>query len=129
MRILHTVSGSLLFASLVLGCGGGAPPGDVPSEEVAIRIQNNLNPPTTLTVRAVALRSGTRTLLGTIPPRSTHFFTYKPADFPADDYRLTAVTTTGGRVVSDPFTLSGVTGVRWDVLNNDIRVNSPDRTP
>lgn len=102
-----------LFAALSGGCaaaGTGAAGG-----EVAVRVQNNLIPPTTLTIYAVP-ETGARRLLGSVTPNSTQTFTFLPGA--GVQHRFMARTTAGAEVVSNPVPVSPGATVRWDVQSN-----------
>lgn len=117
----------LLVVLVLVGCGGGAATqagaeagaAVAPAEgEVVVRVQNNVIPPTSLTVWAVP-ETGVRRMLGVMQPSETKTFTFEPS-LPNTQYRLVAQATAGSELVSREFTFAGVSGVTWDMSLNVI---------
>ena len=119
----------LLSALVVLalaGCGGattqaGAEAGAAvaPAEgQMVVRIQNNLIPPSSLTVYAVP-ETGVRQMLGVMQPSETKTFTLDPS-LATTQYRLVAEATGGQEIASREFTFAGTSGVTWDMNLNVI---------
>ncbi len=104
-----------LAAALLLAACAAAVPGAADAE-LLIRVQNNLVPPTSLTVWAVPA-TGTRQMLGTVDPSTTATLRFDPAPA-AGQYRLMAETTAGTEIVSNPVVLSDAAVVQWDLSSN-----------
>ncbi len=125
------LSSLVLLLALLTGCGArqepvkaGVAPAAAGAEGVAIRVNNNTVPPTTLTV-SVAPENGVRQLLGTVTPGDTQTFTYTPTALRTSRFQLIGETTAGAEIVSRPFTLVDAAAVVWDVNLNTINVIEP----
>lgn len=110
------------------GCAPGAAADPVPAAtpgaaaavaegSKVVRVQNNLIPPTSLTIYAVP-QTGVRQMLGVLQPSETRSFTFEPAA--VGQYRLVAQATAGSEIASREFTFAGTSGVVWDMNSNMI---------
>lgn len=97
------------------GAGGG---------NTTVRVENNLIPPTSLTVSAVP-SGGTRRVLGSVSPNATATLRFN-AVRAADQYRLVAQAASGAEIVSNPVTFSPGATVQWDLRSNVAKVVTPD---
>lgn len=117
---------SVAVTMLVAACAAGAAPGTggADSESVSIRINNNLIPPSAITVYAVP-QTGGRQLLGNVSPSSIQTFRYNPVGLTSGQYQILAQTTGSGEIVSREFTLVDVAAVEWDMSLNTIKLTEP----
>lgn len=126
MRILRNATLLALSVSALTACasGGGAATDEaLPGEGVAVQVENNLIPPTSLTIWLVST-TGARELLGTVSPSETKTLAATEARF-GGDYRLVAETTAGRELASREFFVGDdTTGVEWDLNANMISVRS-----
>lgn len=113
----------VLALSIIILTGGCATGGmqESPAEEVAVQVNNNTIPPTSLTI-SVITEGGQQQLLGVMDPSSTSTFTYNPTALRSAQFHLVGETTAGGEIVSRPFSLIDATAVEWDVDLNTIDV-------
>ncbi len=113
LRVALLAFVGLAAAACASSGGGGAadttmqPAGNT----VTIRVTNDMIPPTPITVW-IAPETGSRRRLGTIEPSRQGTFTFTPG-IRSMDHRLVAEPSTGNDVTTTPFTLEGVTVVRW----------------
>lgn len=108
LAVLALIVGLAACASAPRGGGAGG---------VAVRVENNLIPPTTLTVWAHP-QVGVRSMVGVIQPSTTKTLYFEPSSV-AGQYVFVAETTTGQAIRSNPVGLSGPGGtVVWDVSAN-----------
>jgi hypothetical protein len=96
-----------------------APAGGVESEanagvgeQVAVQVENDLIPPTQVTVFAVSEAS--RQILGNVNPSARASFSFDLIGA-SRQYRMLARTTSGAEVVSNPFTITGPSTVSWSL--------------
>lgn len=114
----------LLLALALAGCAGSGSPGDPYSNEadeggLRITVNNDLIPPAALTVY-IEPESGGRRRLGTMNPAGRRTFRYSPG-LASLEHRLVA-DVDGGRIYrSNPFSLSGISSVSWDVTSPVVR--------
>lgn len=87
--------------------------------DVAIDVNNDLIPPASITVFIVP-ETGSRRRLGSVGPGGRETFSYLPA-VASMDHRLVAEVPGQRNSQTIPFTLSGVSGVSWDVSNTTVR--------
>ena len=106
------------------GCAPATPPAATAAPGAAaavaegakvVRVQNNLIPPTSMTVYAVP-QTGVRQMLGVLQASETKAFTLEPAA--VGQYRLVGQVSAGSEVVSPDFTFAGTRGVTWDMNSN-----------
>lgn len=90
---------------------------NAPGSEVSVRVENNLIPPTTLSVYAVA-ESGSRQLLGVVRPSQNSTLTFNPSF--GGQFRFVAETTGGREIVSNTITLGEGDGAVWNINSNII---------
>lgn len=100
---------------LVLAACGGARSGS-PEDRVQVRVNNNLVPPTALTVYAVS-DAGSRRLLGSVSPNQEITLTFDPGSA-GGSYRLMARTLSGAEIVSNPVFIRTGGGVSWTLQSN-----------
>lgn len=107
---------SAIALAACASAGGGRTEG--PTIPIELEVKNNLALPTDLTIYAVT-RSGNRTLLGSVPPRATRTFTFKPVSF-SEQYRLVAARALGRDVRSEAFSVvSDMIGrIVWTMVPN-----------
>ena len=123
MRTLRTALALALPLALLAGCGGaGAEPGEAaPGDRIAVEVQNNLVPPTSLTVWSVS-DTGTRQMLGTVSPSETRTLRMSVPRL-GSEYQLIAETTSGEEIVSRTFVMTGDVGaVGWDLTTNAVNL-------
>ncbi|MEX2572578.1 MAG: hypothetical protein WD737_14855 [Gemmatimonadota bacterium] len=102
----------LILATAVSACahlGGG---GDATAE---LRVENNLIPPTTLSVYALP-DTGTRQLVGIVRPGATTDLSFSPRA--AASYQFVAETTEGRDIVSPPINIRAGDTAEWDLDAN-----------
>lgn len=85
---------------------------------VEVVVQNDLQPPTPITVW-IDEEGGTRHILGTVPPTTERTLTFDGVRA-FGTYALVARTDAGQEVVSDSFVLSGGETVTWDMSSNAV---------
>ena len=120
MAILGSVRRAALMAGVAAafalsGCastGGGA--GGAGS--VGVEVNNDLQPPTAITVHAQQTDGGARRLVGNVSPGSMRRLSFNPSA--GGQYVLIARTTGGREIVSNPITLSAGDSVRWNLSSN-----------
>ena len=81
---------------------------------IGVAVENDLQPPTSITVWALD-DIGTRRLLGNVSPLETRSFSLNPT---AGAIRLLARTTGGREIVSERLTALGGETLRWDLSAN-----------
>jgi hypothetical protein len=107
---------ALLLSTALAGACATFGQGGAPTEsQVTVRVENNLIPPTSLTIYAITDR-GTRRLLGSVNPSDTQTLHFEAG--PGGQYRILARTTGGREILSNPVNVSGGEGIRWDVQAN-----------
>lgn len=126
-RLAH----SRLLALLSLGLaacasGAGGPAGEVSAEaeptgdRISVQVNNDLVPGQTVVVWMVP-ETGSRRRLGSIPPNGRGRFNYLPG-IRSMDYRLVAEIDGGGQETSIRFALVGISGVRWNLRDPNVRL-------
>lgn len=112
----------LMLALLPACAAGGAAAADAElgANAAAVRVNNNLIPPTSLTVWAVP-QTGTRSLLGNVNPNGTATLGWDAVRV-GGEFRLLAQTTAGQEIVSRPFYFDGSGVVEWSLQTNTVRV-------
>lgn len=104
-------------SSATSSANSGTPSGG--GNSVAIRVTNDIVPPTSVTVWMVP-ETGSRRRLGTISPNGQQTFNFTP-NLRSMDHRLMAEASGMQDAVSNPFVLEGVTSVQWDVSSALVR--------
>jgi multidrug efflux pump subunit AcrA (membrane-fusion protein) len=105
----------LALAPLLGACASGAPG---TGERVNVQVDNDLIPPTVVTVYAVqAPATGARRLVGTVEPSTDRTLSFD-AGFAAGQYVFVARTTAGREIVSNPVSLSPDVTVVWSLTSN-----------
>lgn len=99
-------------ASAGMGAGG--------ERTVAVEVENNLIPPTSLSVFAVP-ETGTRRLIGVVEPSTTETLRFDPVAA-GGQYVFVAESTAGAEIVSDPVTITEPMVMNWDLAANIITV-------
>ncbi|UCC83794.1 MAG: hypothetical protein JSW46_02350 [Gemmatimonadota bacterium] len=119
---------SLFVALLSLGLAacastGGAAGGEVEEgveatgDEVTVQVVNDMVPGRTIVVWVETVpQRVSRRRLGSVPPNATRDFKFSPRARDID-HQLTAEIEGGGSETSLPFSLLGVSGVRWALSN------------
>lgn len=108
----------LLFAACAAGTGRSR----VQAPEVVLEVQNDLNPPRSVTIR-LASQVGQRSLLGSLSPSQTQRFRHREAAYHGQ-YRLVAESGLQEDIVSTTFTLSPGARIVWRLQSNTIRTPS-----
>ncbi|MDP9349387.1 MAG: hypothetical protein M3P24_09665 [Gemmatimonadota bacterium] len=107
---------ALLLSTILSSACAPAAQGEASAGDgVLVRVQNNLIPPTSLTVYAVS-ETGTRRLLGSVNPNVTETLRFEAGA--GGQYRILARTTAGQEVLSNPVSVRSGEGIRWDVQAN-----------
>lgn len=114
----------VLLVGALAACAS-APRGE-PGEAVLVKVNNNLIPPTSLSVY-MDPEVGARRLLGHVSPGSSTTLRYTGIAV-GSNYRLVARTTGGADIPSTPFPLVRGGTVTWDVQSR-IATVSTDDTP
>ena len=83
---------------------------------VSIQVENDNTPSSDLTVYMVS-SGGSRQIIGTVPPNRTVTLRYD-GPIVGGQFRLLARPNGGRDIVSNPFSLGGVTRVRWSLQSN-----------
>lgn len=111
-----------LAAMLLVGVLGGCIPFGQrgPSgEQITLRVQNDLDPPTALTAYVVP-QGGEPRLLGPVEPGATQTFFFEP--LPVAGYHFLATTTAGRDITSEPAALTANSMVVWELEENALRL-------
>jgi len=125
-RAMATVTGLFAFTLLTTACATNPEPvstvstGEVIESGVAVRVNNDLTPPTTLTVGLLP-NTGVVDLIGTVSPSDAKTLTFMPR-VPAGPYRLQAETSMGTVIMSREFVLGNSDRIEWDLSSNTVRV-------
>lgn len=112
----------VLLASMLAACGTGAR-GGAPGEAVLVQVNNNLIPPTVVSVYIVSEGGGGRRLLGTVTPGSETTLRYTGVTA-GGNYRLVARAMAGRDIPSTPFSLIRGGTVNWDLQSGIATVSS-----
>ena len=122
MKMLKGLMTLAVPLGIVIGCASGGEMDAVEAgaamdgEGVAVEVENNLIPSTSLTVWMVS-RTGTRNMLGTVSPGETDVLT--TTGLFDGDYRLMAETTAGEELWSNSFYVGDTSDtVTWDMNAN-----------
>jgi hypothetical protein len=117
-RILRRAGACLVlsFAVLLGACASGGGMSGGGQGSVALEVENNLIPPTSLSVYALP-EIGSRQLVGIVQPGRTRVLRFDPVGA-SGQYRFMAETTEGREIVSNPLTISSGATVSWDVNSN-----------
>ena len=110
----------LLLALAVSGCAATRPAVADAEDATHIRVQNNVMPPTQLTVSLIPV-TGSRQMVGFVGSSETKTLEL-PSDPPAGPVRLLAETTDGSALASRQFTILDGETVVWDVSANMVSV-------
>lgn len=112
---------ALTFGACASGGGGATGEADDPAGEgVSVQVNNDYVPSSQVTVWMVP-ESGSRRRLGTIPPNGRQTFNYSPNILDMDHHLLAEVSG-GQNSQTTPFTLVGVSAVRWDISSRNATV-------
>jgi hypothetical protein len=111
----------VLFVACAAG-STGSDTEDLEQDVIPVLVRNNLTPPTAITIR-VLKPSGTRVVLGTVPPRTARTLRFKESFFESG-YLLVAQTTEGTEVASRPFDLFPRSAVEWTLTTNSLAVRT-----
>ncbi|HEX2166665.1 MAG TPA: hypothetical protein VHG09_05445 [Longimicrobiales bacterium] len=93
----------------------------VDPDAVAVTVNNDLIPPSSVTVWIVP-ESGSRRRLGTLSPNGQETFSFSPTG--VGEYRLLAEHLAGGSTVSNPFVLSDARTLTWRLSSSVVLVGS-----
>lgn len=86
------------------------------TEEIQLRVENDIIPPVSFSIYAVNSTTGSRQLLGVVRPSETTTLRWDSRG--ADEYRFAAQPTGGPELISDEITLGGGDGAIWDLNTN-----------
>jgi hypothetical protein len=115
VRRLAILAWMLALAPVLAACASGAPG---TGERVTVQVDNDLIPPTVVTVYAVQTpATGARRLVGTVEPSTNRTLSFD-AGFAAGQYVFVARTTAGREIVSNPVSLSPDLTVVWTLTSN-----------
>jgi hypothetical protein len=125
MRVLRTTLALVLPLALLAGCGGASTEGGAgepePGSEITVEVRNNTTPPTSLTVWSVT-DTGSRRLLGTVPPRQNRSFELVLGRV-GRQLQLVAETADGTSIPSRPFIVSrDAVAVEWTLYPNTLTI-------
>jgi hypothetical protein len=125
MRVLRTTLALVLPLALLAGCGGASREGGTgepePGSEITVEVRNNVTPPTSLTVWSVT-NTGSRQLLGTVPPRRDRSFELSLGRV-GRQLQLVAETADGTNIPSRPFIVSrDAVAVEWTLYPNTLTI-------
>lgn len=127
-RLGHRWLAAILSLGLAACASGGGAAGEDPGgepeaagDEVTVEIHNDVVPGSTIVVWIVP-ETGNRQRLGSIPPNGRNTFRYRPVT-PSLDHRLVAEVDGASDERSNPFTLVGVSRVRWEVSDRNVITN------
>jgi hypothetical protein len=115
----------------ILGCAAGSAAstsgGPSPADDrvIIVQVNNNLTPPSVVTVRVEAV-SGARIVLGTVPPGVKRPLRFKESMF-ATEFQLVAVQADGTTVTSRTFQLYPQAVVFWSLRDNMVAVSERDQ--
>ncbi len=114
-KIIYTAALILLSACASAGSGEGGP-----AETLDIRVNNNLVPPTMLTISLVPSSGVERNLGEAFSSRSTDFRYSGLA--PRGQYRLLARAANNRAMASDYIVLDGVQAIEWSLQTNRVTI-------
>lgn len=105
----------LTFGVLIAACATG---GSAAGTEggTALEVQNNLIPPTALSVYLVP-EFGSRRLIGQVQPGRSRVIRFNPLGS-GGQFRFAAETTFGREIVSNPVSVELGDSIRWDLSAN-----------
>lgn len=119
MKRLHRFLLPSVALLLLWGCATGGGRGSPETEGIRVVVQNDLSPPTVLTVRVLGAGTAFRTILGSVSPSSTRTFVFQPSST-RGDYQLVAEKASGEDVSSRVFQVTTGDDVRWSVRRNAV---------
>lgn len=115
--LLSRLSGCILLVGIVaLGACATGGMGGAAEGSTGLEVQNNLIPPTALTIYLVP-EIGTRRMIGSVQPGATRVVRFDPISA-SGQYQFVAETTFGRDIVSNPVTFRSGDSIRWDVSAN-----------
>ncbi|HET7274912.1 MAG TPA: hypothetical protein VFI91_07010 [Longimicrobiaceae bacterium] len=121
MRITRLMMALSLIAVLAVSGCASAGAGSATEGDLAVRVVNDIIPPTSLTIWMVPTTGG-RDMIGVVPPGATRTLDYNLVTA-SGEYRIQGETTGGEELWSYPFVLSDSdTLVEWDVSANSITI-------
>ena len=91
-----------------------------PTTSVDVHIENNLIPPSTVTVYFVP-EAGIERMIGTVVPATTKTLQYRGLQ-PVGEYRLVARGTNNSNVVSSVVVMDNVAAIDWSLATNYLQV-------
>jgi len=91
-----------------------------PTTAVDVHIENNLIPPSMVTVYFVP-EAGIERMIGTVVPSTTKVLQYKGLQ-PVGEYRLVARGTNNNNVVSSVVVMDNVAVIQWSLATNYLEV-------
>ena len=99
-------------------------PASGPQIDLSIRVNNNLIPPTSLTIYLVP-RAGIERNLGSIVGSGRHTLNYRGLRL-SGEYQLVARTSRDTSMGSPIMVLDNVTGIDWDLQRNYVTLKTAD---
>ncbi|MGI9179793.1 MAG: hypothetical protein ACR2H9_04745 [Longimicrobiaceae bacterium] len=116
-RCLLLPVAALLLAACAAGSGGQAR-----GAAVTVAVENNLRPEAEVTVRLTST-TGTRRVLGSVPPHSTRRLVFEDRSF-SGSYTLVATTADGRTITSRSFSLWSGLQVQWALFSNSLSLDA-----
>lgn len=111
----------VLWAVFALGCASSSPAEEAdPGHAVSIRVENDLTPPSDVTVW-LRTGAGASVLLGGAPPGGRRAFEFRERLL-SGNFQLIATTGDGRTIRSRQFTLFPGSAVRWRMQRNMLEV-------
>jgi hypothetical protein len=117
-RTIRRAASALALIALTV-MGGCASGGEGGGEPVLVEVQNDLVPPSALTIYLLP-EVGARRLLGNVSPSETA--TLQFSESTVGQVRLVARTTAGTEIVSNPVTFGSASTLEWDLSSNILTV-------
>ena len=117
-RLVRTTVG-LAGTLLALSCASTQ---KGPTTSVDVHIENNLIPPSMVTVYFVP-EAGIERMIGTVVPATTKVLQYKGLQ-PVGEYRLVARGTNNSNVVSSVVVMDNVAAIQWSLATNYLQVTA-----
>ena len=119
MRNFVRKCGLLAGSLFVLACASTS---RGPTAAVDVHIENNLIPPSMVTVYFVP-EAGIERMIGTVVPSTTKILQYKGLQ-PVGEYRLVARGTNNSNVVSSVLVMDDVAAIQWSLATNYLHVTA-----
>ncbi len=109
-------------ALLLAACAAGSGVRQARGAAVTVAVENNLRPEAEVTVRLTST-TGTRRVLGSVPPHSTRRLVFEDRSF-SGSYTLVATTADGRTITSRSFSLWSGLQVQWALFSNSLSLDA-----